>query len=131
METFGQRLRWVRRGKDITLEVLSEAVGVTKATLSRYENDIRVPDINTANKIATYLGVTVDYLIGNPNNENIIKVSNDKEGEDILKYMNQVLLDTGQITPEEAAHGIKDEDKKQEILSKLRRAIIFAKGMNK
>lgn len=131
MKTFGQRLREVRRRKDITLERLSNDIGVTKATLSRYENDIRVPDVHTANKIAEYLGVSVDYLLGHTISENVVRVDNCEKGKEMMDYIYKVLVDTDQITPEEAAHGIEDDERRKEIFRKIGTAIEFAKNFNK
>lgn len=131
MKTFGKRLREARRRKDITLEQLSNDIGVTKATLSRYENDIRVPDVHTANKIAEYLGITVDYLLGHTDKESIVKVSSYEKSKDMMEYIYQVLVDTGQITKEEAIHGIDDDERRKEIFRKIGTAIEFAKNFNK
>ena len=46
-----------------TLE-LKDALGTTKATLSRYENGLREPKIDFANKAANYFNVSLDYILG-------------------------------------------------------------------
>lgn len=43
MATFSDRLRELRKERDITLDELAEILGTTKATLSRYENNLREP----------------------------------------------------------------------------------------
>jgi transcriptional regulator with XRE-family HTH domain len=42
---------------------MAEDLATTKASLSRYENDLRDPKIEFASKAAEYLGVTLDYLL--------------------------------------------------------------------
>lgn len=64
MVTFGSRMRTVRRQADLTLEQLAEKLQTTKATLSRYENNKRYPDINILKEIARVLDVDVNYLLG-------------------------------------------------------------------
>jgi transcriptional regulator with XRE-family HTH domain len=64
MATFGERLKILRNEKDITLEHLAIEICSTKATLSRYENSKRVPNIDFALKIAEYFKVTTDYIYG-------------------------------------------------------------------
>lgn len=76
MATFGERLRLIRNRKNITLDVLAEKIHSTKATLSRYENSKRTPNIEFAKKIADYFEVTADYMLGLTDNEN----------EEISKY---------------------------------------------
>ena len=64
MVTFGSRMRSVRRQADLTLEELAEKLQTTKATLSRYENNKRYPDINILKEIARVLDVDINYLLG-------------------------------------------------------------------
>ena len=65
LATFGQRLKQLRTKKDnMSLEFLAEKIETTKATLSRYENGKRIPNIDFAKKIAAFFGVTTDFLYG-------------------------------------------------------------------
>lgn len=95
MSTFGQRMRELRKSKGITLEVLSEALDTTKATLSRYENDKRVPDINIAKGIADYLGVTTDYLLcrtDDPNGEEeIVTIAAHHDGDEFTEEEKEMI----------------------------------------
>lgn len=61
---FGKRLRMLRREKDIVMTELAEAVGLTQATVSKYENGKRIPNIEIIQRLARYLNVSTDYLIG-------------------------------------------------------------------
>ena len=60
----GKRIKELRRSKDITQEELSEILGVSYQSVSRWENDTCYPDIELLPTIADYFGVTVDKLIG-------------------------------------------------------------------
>lgn len=64
MATFSERLKDLRKEKNVTLDSLAEALNTTKATLSRYENDLRIPNIDFVNELADFFGVQVDYLLG-------------------------------------------------------------------
>lgn len=64
MATFSERMRELRKEKRISLEKLAEMMGTTKATLSRYENSKRVPNIEFVEKLAKIFNVSVDYLLG-------------------------------------------------------------------
>lgn len=47
---------------------LSRETGVSAATISAWRNDIYTPKLDKLTKIADYLGVTVDYLMGRTDN---------------------------------------------------------------
>jgi transcriptional regulator with XRE-family HTH domain len=76
MVTFGERMKMLRNEKGITLDELSSAIFTTKATLSRYENSKRTPNIHFAVKVAEYFGVTTDFLYG----------ITDKKNETVTNY---------------------------------------------
>ncbi|NFL55589.1 helix-turn-helix transcriptional regulator [Clostridium sporogenes] len=68
MVTFGERLRNARNLKGITLDKMAEDLQTTKATLSRYENNLREPKADFVKKIAEYLNINIDYLLGSSDN---------------------------------------------------------------
>ena len=67
---FSDRLKEVRRANGLTLERLALLInerfgtGITKGTLSKYENGKQQPMADTAGCIAAVLGVSTDYLFG-------------------------------------------------------------------
>lgn len=61
---FGKRLRSLRREKDVVMVEMAKDVGLTQTTLSKYENGKRIPNIEILERIAQYLDVSADYLIG-------------------------------------------------------------------
>jgi len=61
---FPERLRRLRERKRMNRKVLGELCGLSKCAISRYERGVRVPDINTAMKIADVFDVSLDYLCG-------------------------------------------------------------------
>ncbi len=64
METIGYRIKKLRSYVGITRKDLSEKLGISDKTLSRYENDIYTPDVYALVRIATYFDVSADYLLG-------------------------------------------------------------------
>lgn len=64
MATFSERLKQLRKEKNISLDGLAEALNTTKATLSRYENNLRVPNIDFIEQLAEFFEVSVDYILG-------------------------------------------------------------------
>ena len=61
---FGDRLRELRKNKNISQEDIGELCGVAKTTISNWENNITQPPIETITKLAQYFNVTTDYLLG-------------------------------------------------------------------
>ena len=58
------RIKEIRKLKKITAKELAEQVNVAESTMSLYENGKREPDFETLSKIARYLEVSTDYLLG-------------------------------------------------------------------
>lgn len=64
MATFGSILEELRKDRKMTQKELSEVIYVTTGTISNYENDRYLPDIEKLIMLADYFNVTVDYLLG-------------------------------------------------------------------
>ena len=64
MDTVGKRISYIREDSDISQKQLAKMVGITEASMSRYENDIREPKAMIVARIADALGVSTDYLLG-------------------------------------------------------------------
>lgn len=60
------RLRQVRKQKEITLKEVAEDVGIADNTLQQYETEKREPKKETWIKLADYYCVPVAYLMGLP-----------------------------------------------------------------
>ena len=70
----------LRRERKITQEQLAEFVGVTKASVSKWETGQSIPDVLMLPQLATFFDVTVDELIGYKpqlSEEQIIKIYRD------------------------------------------------------
>ena len=83
--SIGGNIRNAREIKKISRQEFANKLGVTDVTISRYENNIRTPNIETLNKMSQLLEISIDELInGTLNVDNIavlnklIKVSNEK-----------------------------------------------------
>ena len=57
------KLKAARVNAGLTQQQACIALGISKSTLSNYENYITKPDIEMAKKIASLYGVTVDDII--------------------------------------------------------------------
>ena len=54
----------LRRERKITQEELADFLGVTKASVSKWENAQSVPDILLLLQLAAFFDITIDELIG-------------------------------------------------------------------
>jgi transcriptional regulator with XRE-family HTH domain len=60
----GQRIRSARRMRNMTAEVLAEAIGITSESLGHIECGARKPSLQTLYNLALTLDVSMDYLVG-------------------------------------------------------------------
>lgn len=58
------RIKELRKEKGVSLKELSDEIGISSATLSRYETDKRKPKIENWQKLADYFQAPVPYLQG-------------------------------------------------------------------
>lgn len=65
MATFGQRFKQLRQEKNLVQEKLAEKFFLNKSSISRYERDKQVPELEQLQKFAEFFDVSVDYLLGN------------------------------------------------------------------
>jgi len=64
METFGTRLRNLRKEKNISQTKLALELKVGKSVISLWELDECEPTISKLISISKFFGVTIDYLAG-------------------------------------------------------------------
>lgn len=61
---FAQRLRELRKNKDITQIEFARQFNIATGTIGMWETGKRQPDYDTLLSIAKYFDVSVDYLLG-------------------------------------------------------------------
>ena len=71
--TIGENIRKLRREKDMTQERLAELLGVTYQSVSRWENGTAYPDMELLPPLAQLFGVSVDALLGMPEEEKLAR----------------------------------------------------------
>lgn len=135
MQSIGDRILEMRKELNISQKKLADKVGITEASLSRYENSLREPKAEIIGRIASALGVSVDYILGNTNVRNpqdydLIKSlsSDDPELLEILKQftkredlkviLKQLLsVDKNEIKPlAKMISGLVSENKELELI---------------
>ena len=84
----------LRREKEVTQEEVASFIGVTKASVSKWETKQSLPDILLLPVLASYYGVTVDELLGSQpqlGKEQIQKIYHDLAAEFAEKPFEEVM----------------------------------------
>jgi transcriptional regulator with XRE-family HTH domain len=68
--SLGERLMIYRKRAGLSKKELAQKAMISLTALSQYENDTAMPDTNTANHIASVLGITASTLSGGFNQPN-------------------------------------------------------------
>ena len=69
MLSFGQRLKILRKGAQLTQAELAERLTVSVQSVSKWECDTTMPDVTQIMPLAAVLGVTADCLLGGGGDE--------------------------------------------------------------
>lgn len=62
MELIGTKIQVLRKNKNMTQSQLAEVLSVSSQSVSKWENNLSVPDISLLPIIARYFGITMDEL---------------------------------------------------------------------
>ncbi len=62
--TNGERIKYLREKNGFTQKDIATRLGVKPAAISKYELDMREPNIEAIKKLATIFNVSIDYLLG-------------------------------------------------------------------
>ena len=94
-DTFGKRFKSLRIEKGITQDELVKQFNekyfynFTKSSISMYENDKQVPEVDVLKKWAEFFQVGLDFLLGNSDIRNPYKESPEKTDEDIDLWLSK------------------------------------------
>lgn len=64
MNTFGEKIKDLRKEKNVTQKEMAQALSVTISTLSHWECDYQEPSFKDLAALAEYFDVSTDYLLG-------------------------------------------------------------------
>ena len=92
-ETFGERFQRLRKERGLTQDAISEMVNVSGQAVSKWENDINMPDISILLRLSEILDTTTDYLLGKEENT-VTMVTRPEEKKDDSKMMLKVKVST-------------------------------------
>ncbi len=83
----GKKIYEYRKKEQISQEELAERVGVTRQTISNWELNETIPDIEQAKKVSQILGISLDELTGNKTEYIVLKkiTKNEHSTKSLLK----------------------------------------------
>lgn len=93
------RLRDLRAEKNISQRKMAEMFSVSQGTYNNWEQGNTQPSIEQLIELARFFGVSVDYLIGNSDDEGYIKIQEVLSKDDIstLHTVNTLPEDSKQL----------------------------------
>lgn len=88
--TFGERLKKGREAKGLSQKALGEALGISRETISKYENGERFPSFDRAISIAVFLNVSLLYLAGLADHEYLdLSTLDENTRSDVMYIVNK------------------------------------------
>lgn len=94
-ETFGQRFARLRKAKNLRQEDIADKIGISSQAVSKWENDISLPDITILSELSEILTVTLDELLGKETHRAEV-VTQLSERKDIKKMMLRIIIDSSE-----------------------------------
>lgn len=85
-ETFGQRFARLRKEKGLTQDDIAQKVNISAQAVSKWENDISMPDISILPLLSDILDITLDELLGKVKKQDVELVK-EKNKNDINKMV--------------------------------------------
>ena len=93
--TLGQKLKKLRTEKGLTQKDLADQLHVTFQTVSKWENDENEPDIATLRELARLFGCSVDYLISEEDDSEVVEEATEEETtEEVLSGSTETVRET-------------------------------------
>lgn len=71
----GEKIRSIRKNKNLTIVQLSEQINVTSGYISQIERDLISPSLNVLKRLSDALEVPLSTLFADASTENVIKIS--------------------------------------------------------
>jgi HTH-type transcriptional regulator, competence development regulator len=93
--TFGKRLRFLRKKRNMTQKDLADRFNLGESTIGMYERDEREPSFEFVRQLADFFNVTTDYLLGRTDNPNPLEKDDIPEELNTLTKINQLIKEYG------------------------------------
>ncbi len=85
----GRFLKELRSEKGLTQEQLSEMLGVSNRSISRWENGVNMPDFDLVIELANYYQISIEELLDGERKENMIDKKTEETLLKVADYSNQ------------------------------------------
>lgn len=79
----GKRIKSLRKEKGLTQEELGKIINVTKVSICCYENETRIPTLETLLALCEFFNVDINYFLGN--DSYLVTDGNEKYGLTVAK----------------------------------------------
>lgn len=76
MSILGERLKKLRNQHKLTQGQLAERLGLVRGSYANYENGSREPDLEQIQKFANFYNISVQYLMGEEEEEDLQELIN-------------------------------------------------------
>ncbi len=83
--TFGAKLKKMRNEVGLSQQALADCLHVSRQAITKWENDLGMPDMNNLKAIAKLFNVSIDYLLDNIQKEPKIVLTEDYDLDDFNK----------------------------------------------
>ena len=102
-DTFGSRLRILRKEKGLHQSELGEKFGLSPSAIGSYERDLREPSYNHLIAFADYFQVSIDYLLCRTNERQLLDDYFNHDYVDFFDLMNKynITINGYEVTPSE------------------------------
>ena len=145
MTNFNEKIYEYRKANNFTQEEIAQELGVSRQTISNWENGTAQPTIDKAIELARLYGVSIDELVGNTctspkRSSKILSTLIDKVVTLHLSYTSEIFLSSGnseiknceiiEVTPSSLRIITESKKKKLEQLIFLKDVIGFELEVN-
>ena len=103
---FGNKLKILIEENNITQKNLAAKLNIAPSTISSYVQNMREPDFDTLKKIAVYLDVSLDYLLGMP-----LKSTDESNESELLRIFRAMTDEQREIFIEQGKAFLKSNTK--------------------
>ena len=92
MYDFGLRLKQLREKHNLSQSQVAKRLGITRAAISSYENNISLPSVNVLAELALLYRVSTDYLLGLDNRTAIVLEDLTPRQSDVIQEVMDTLV---------------------------------------
>lgn len=126
---FSKRIKALRLDNEKTQQNVADALGVLRSTYGEYERGKIIPPMDKINALAAFYGVTVDYLIGNSNDQNQAVSSREMDVSDSMKQIIEYLQNEQSKLTFDGE--ILDEESRELLISSIESSLKLGKMISK